>query len=273
MLTWQPLGIVRRLSRMSVRLHLLAAVLGACGSTGASPVPSASTPADPTGAWQLASATVDGVALQLLKDQPITAVIDASSIGGRAACNEYGGRIEIAGDGIRIGELGMTAMGCIPQAAMALEAAYVAALGRIRAIEVIDGKLALRGPDVDLRFDPLPEPPAAELVDTNWLLETVFVGDVASPPGGEPSTLQFRSDGTFSGSTGCRAFTGRWVESGAEIRAPELRMDDAECPPALVQQDSHVVSVIGDGFEPTIEGNLLTLVDPGGIGLVYRADE
>jgi hypothetical protein len=31
------------------------------------------------------------------------------------------------------------------------------------------------------------------------------------------------------------------------------------------------VSVIGDGFIPTIEGDLLTLMDPGGIGLVYRA--
>jgi hypothetical protein len=31
--------------------------------------------------------------------------------------------------------------------------------------------------------------------------------------------------------------------------------------------------VIGDGFFPTIEGQLLTLTDPGGIGLVYRAEE
>jgi hypothetical protein len=33
------------------------------------------------------------------------------------------------------------------------------------------------------------------------------------------------------------------------------------------------VSVIGDGFIPTIDGELLTLMDPEGIGLVYRSGQ
>ena len=86
-------------------------------------------------------------------------------------------------------------------------------------------------------------------------------------------TLELRADGTFSGSTGCRTFTGRWIESGAQITATELRMGETECPDDLWEQDSHVVSVIGDGFVPSIEGELLTLLDPGGVGLVYRAAE
>ena len=28
-----------------------------------------------------------------------------------------------------------------------------------------------------------------------------------------------------------------------------------------------------DGFVPSVEGDLLTLVDPGGVGLVYRAEK
>lgn len=258
---------------MRVAPAFLALILAACGSTGTTPGPSASGEADPTGPWQLVTATVDGQALALLKDHPVTAIIDASTIGGRSACNEYGGRIEIAGDGIRIEELGGTAMGCAPDGVMTLEQSYLAAVGRVRTIGVIGDQLVLRGEGVDLRFDPLPEPPVAELVDTAWHLETVFAGDVASSPAGEPATLELRSDGTFSGSTGCRAFSGRWIESGAQIRAPELRMGDTECPAELFDQDSHVVSVIGDGFVPTIEDDLLTLLDPGGIGLVYRAGE
>ena len=50
-------------------------------------------------------------------------------------------------------------------------------------------------------------------------------------------------------------------------------MGEIDCPAGLQQQDSHVVSVIGDGFVPSIEGDLLTLMDPGGVGLVYRASE
>jgi heat shock protein HslJ len=258
---------------MRLSIAFLSIALVACGSSATSVEPSAATDADPAGAWQLASAIVDGQELELLDDHPVTAVIEASGIGGRSACNEYGGRIEVAGDGIRIGEIGMTAMGCAPDEVMTLEAAYIAALVRVRAIEVIGGQLALRGDEVDLRFDPLPDAPVAALVDTVWVLETMFVGDVASPPGGDPATLELRSDGTFRGSTGCRTFTGQWIEFGAQIQAPELRMGETECPGDLAGQDSHVVSVIGDGFVPSIEGDLLTLLDPGGVGLVYRAED
>lgn len=267
----QPLASARRLWGMRRTLGLLALVLVACGSPAVSASPPASTGADPVGAWRLAAATVDGQALELLEDHPVTAVIDGSTIEGRSACNQYGGRIAIAGDGIRIDELGGTAMGCAPDEVMALEQAYLAALGRVRAVEVIDGRLALRGEAVDLRFDPLPEAPVADVVETAWVLETMFVGDVASPPGGEPATLKLHADGTFSGSTGCRTFTGRWIASGEQIQAPELGMGDMECPADLSEQDSHVVSVIGDGFLPSVEGDLLTLLDPGGVGLVYRA--
>lgn len=256
---------------MRLQLTLLLLVLAACGSPAASALPSASTDADPSGAWQLATATVDGQGLQLLDDHPITAVIEASTIGGRSACNEYFGRFEVAGEGSRIDGLGGTDMACGPDEVMALEQAYLAALGRVRTVELIGGQLALRGDALDLRFDRLPEPPVAELVDTTWVLETVFVGDVASPPGGEPATLELLADGSFSGSTGCRTFTGRWIEFGAQVQAPELRMGEIDCPAELAGQDSHVVSVIGDGFVPTIEGDLLTLVDPGGVGLVYRS--
>jgi heat shock protein HslJ len=220
----------------------------------------------------LASGTVDGAPLPTLDDHPITAVVDGSSISGRSACNRYGGRVDVAPGGVTIGELFGTDMACGPDEVMALESAYLGALGRVRAIEVIDGQLAMRADGVDLRFERQPEPPVADVIDTTWILETVFIGDVASRPGGDPATLELRSDGTFSGSTGCRTFTGRWIESGAQIEAPDLRMGETECPAELIEQDSHVVSVIGDGFVPSIEGDLLTLLDPGGVGLVYRAE-
>lgn len=267
------MALQQRLTGMRLPIALLASLLAACGSSGATTTPPASTGVDPVGSWQLSAGSVDGRAFQLLEDHPVTVMIDASAIAGRSACNQYGARLQIAGDGVRIEELGGTAMGCMPNEVMDLEQAYLAALGRVRAIEVIAGRLALRGDGVDLRFDRLLEPPVAELVDTTWVLETVFVGDVASPPGGEPATLQIRSDGTFSGSTGCRTFTGRWMEFGEQIQAPELRMGETECSAELAEQDSHVVSVIGDGFVPSIDGDLLTVLDPGGVGLVYRASE
>jgi heat shock protein HslJ len=177
----------------------------------------------------------------------------------------------VTGGRLEIGDLGMTAMGC-EEPAMAAESAFMAALAVVETIGGADGQLVLRGPRVELRFDALAPPPTADLVDTTWVLDTLFVGDIASSPLGDPATLELRSDGTFSGSTGCRTFSGEWLEQGAQIIAPSFGMDQADCPPELSQQDGHVVTVIGDGFVPTVEGDLLTLTDPGGVGLVYRAE-
>ena len=193
-------------------------------------------------------------------------------MGGTAACNSYGGRLRVEAGRLEIGELGMTAMACADDV-MAAEAAYTRALDRVDGLRRDGEELVLVGPDVELRFEPLPEPPTAELVDTAWVLDSVFVGDVAAAPVGDPATLELHSDGTLAGSTGCRSFTGTWVEQGEEIVATSLAMDGVECPAGLQSQDSHVVSVVGDGFVPTLERDLLTLTDPGGVGLVYRAGD
>ena len=249
---------------------LLALVLAACGAPGATP--SASSELAIEGSWQLISGRTRAGKVPILADRPITLSVEGSSITGTAACNSYGGRLVGAGGRVRIDELGMTAMGCEPDV-MASESAYTAALSAISRIGRDGDELVLDGPDVELRFIALPPPPTADLVDTTWVLETVFVGDVAASLMGERATLELRSDGTFAGSTGCRSFTGMWIEQGERITDTSMRMDGPDCPRDLVSQDSAVVSVVGDGFVPTIDGDLLTLTDPGGAGLVYRAEK
>lgn len=244
--------------------------LAACAAPGATTTPSAAP--DLGGSWQMTSGTTPAGDIPLVADWPITLTIEGSSISGTAACNSYGGRLVLAGGRVRIEDLGMTAMGCEPDV-MASESAYTGALATVSQIARDGDDLVLAGPDVELRFASLPPPPTAELVDTAWVLETVFVGDVAASTVGEAAHLTLRSDGTFTGSTGCRSFTGTWIEDGERIQDTTMLMDGSECPADLVQQDSTVVSVVGDGFVPSIEGDLLTLTDPGGAGLVYRAGE
>ncbi len=255
---------------MRIMQILVVFALTACGSTGGTPSTSANL--DVEGSWQLASGRTDAGEVPILADHPITLTLEGTQIGGRAACNSYGGRVVAGNGGLRLDSLSQTEMAC-EEPAMAAEFAFMTALGLVREI-VRDGEeLVARGEGVELRFASLPPPPTADLVGTRWVLETVFVGDVASAPMGEPATLELRSDGTFDGSTGCRTFDGAWIERGEQIFAHTMGMNEVECPAALGQQDSHVVSVIGDGFVPTIEGDLLTLIDPGGVGLVYRAQD
>jgi heat shock protein HslJ len=254
------------------RLTILAVLVGltGCGASGASPT---TDPGDPQGSWQLVALESTAGSVPLMDDHPVTLTLEGSSVGGRAACNEYGGRLEATGDGIAIGELAWTAMACMPDEVMVVEAAYVEALGAVRTMRLDGDKLVLEGDAVELRFTRLPDPPTADLVDTEWTLETLLVGDVAAAAIGEPATLLLRSDGTFTGSTGCRTFDGEWIEQAEQLLATTFAMSDDLCPEELTAQDAQVTTVIGDGFVPSLEGDLLTLLDPGGVGLVYRASE
>jgi heat shock protein HslJ len=238
--------------------------LAACSSPGATPTPAGEL--DLEGSWELTG----GTDVPIVDDFPITLAFTGSEFSGVSACNQYGGRVSVAGGDFSMGELFMTDMGCEAHV-LAAEQAYHAALLEVDRVAREGDALVLSGPGVELRFALLAEPPTAELVDQTWVLETLVVGDIASPPMGEPATLELSSDGTFTGSTGCRTFSGEWLERGNQIDAPSMAMNEEECPAELQEQDSHVVSVVGDGFVPTIEGGLLTLTDPGGIALVYRA--
>ncbi len=258
--------------RPNFALPLVTALLVACGSSGAPPASPSGDAFDPRGSWELTSGSADGADIPRAEDHPITLTIEGSEIGGTAACNSYGGRLTVTDGRLVISDLAMTAMGC-EEPAMTAEAAYMAALAAVDSIEGDGGELVLTGPDVELRFSALAAPPTTEVIDTVWVLETLFIGDVASSTVGEPATLEIRSDGTLAGSTGCRTFTGMWVEQGEQIVATTLAMDAAECPADLAPQDGQMVTVIGDGFVPTVQASLLTLTDPGGVGLVYRAEE
>jgi heat shock protein HslJ len=253
-------------------MAFLALLLVACGSAGAPPPSPSGDAFDPQGSWELTSGTADGTDLPILDDHPISLTIDGSQIGGSAACNGYGGRLTVTDGRLEIRDMAMTAMGC-EEPAMTAEAAYTAALAAVDSIGGDGGELVLTGPGVELRFSALAAPPTTELIDTVWVLETLFIGDIASSTLGQPATLEIRSDGRLAGSTGCRTFTGMWVEQGEQIVATTLAMDGAECPADLAAQDGQLVTVIGDGFVPTVEASLLTLTDPGGVGLVYRAEE
>ncbi|HEX7196178.1 MAG TPA: META domain-containing protein [Candidatus Limnocylindria bacterium] len=249
----------------------LALLLSACGAAQA---PSASAPSDEPviGDWVLVDGTIDGADAPVLADHRITLSIAGRTISGVAACNHYGGEVAAGDGGLRLTNLSQTEMACA-EPAMSAESTYLGALARVRQIVRDGDALVASGEGVELRFDALRAPPTSELIDTRWVLETVLVGDVAASPMGAPALLEVRSDGTFDGSTGCRAFSGKWIERGDQIVVPSWGMDVTECPARLSRQDDQVVSVIGDGFIPSLEGDLLTLIDPGGVGLVYRSGQ
>jgi len=271
---WRTMPSRETLLAAYATLVLVVLVVACSGPPGASPLAPAG-PIDATGTWRLETGTADGNQIPTLDDWPVTLTVSGSELSGTAACNGYGAELIVENGVVRVGSLSSTAMACEPPQVMESEAAYTSALERVDAAAMDGDALVLSGPGVALRFVPVEPAAIDDIVDQTWNLDALTETNSATMVQGDPATLEIRSDGSFSGSTGCRTFTGRWVEAGAEIQAAEMAMDQTECPAELAAQDSHVVSVLGDGFsiDLSVNGNALTLTAAGGIGLQYAAAE
>jgi heat shock protein HslJ len=251
-----------------VWLLLLVVLLAACASTMSSPTHPAA-PFDANGDWVLESGTVAGAPLPMVADYPITLSIDGEQVGGQSACNDYGGRIELIDGQVRITETSGTAMRCGDgDAVMRSEEIFLRALSEVRDARGEGDRLTLVGPTVELVFTRRAPLPMAELVGTDWILESITDGDVVRAAIGQPALLRLEGNGTFDGSTGCRTFTGSWVEAQGHLVATQTTMA-GECPGGLGGQDGVVAEALG-GSLPAIEGDRLTLSKPGGVELVYR---
>jgi heat shock protein HslJ len=223
------------------------------------------------GEWRLQAGTSHAAAIPIAAGHPITLQIDGTQVGGSAACNSYGGKLEIDGTTIKISELIQTEMACADAGVMASEAAYLGAVSEVTTAARDGDDLVLSGPQVELHFTLVPPVPNADLVGPVWVLESLISGEVVSSVTDDPATLQLNADGTLAASTGCRDVTGHYTVSGNTVQVTLDPYDMIACADPLGSQDTHVLAVIGaaDGFTVTIQGESLTLT-AGGKGLGYR---
>ena len=258
---------MKRVALLVIGVALVAAACAQVVEPAAPADPGALSANELDGDWVLVSGvpTVEGAA--------ITMSFDGSQIGGRAACNTYGGTADIGNGTIAIpangpgGTFFMTEMGCEPQI-QASEQAFVEALFAVTTWSIEDGQLLLSDPTVALVFDPVAPIATSDLVGTEWILQSLIDGEVATSVGGDEATLLLAEDGTVTGSTGCRTLAGTWVVRSGEVFFPEFSAE-GECPPDLAGQDGFIVGVLGDGFRPEISGNRLEVTDASGQGLIY----
>lgn len=221
------------------------------------------------GDWELVSGTVGDEPLLLVPDHRITFNSDASTFGGTAACNHYGGVVTTEAQTLSVDEIFVTEMACEPEV-MASEQAYLTALPLVNTASRDGEELLLSGDNTELVFVAVAPVDEQALVGTGWILETLIDGETATSAMGEDLAAEFREDGTLTAQTGCRTLTGTYLITGDEIQTPELSAD-GECTPDLERQDGHVVGVFEGGFTADIDGGRLTLTVAGDEGLVYRA--
>lgn len=221
------------------------------------------------GDWELQTGTLGANPFPLVEGHRVTMNLsDDGTVGGLAACNSYGGTyLADDEDLIFANDLSSTAMGCEP-AVMDSEAAFLAILRQPLTYTVNDDELTVVHAGGDLVFTRVRPVRASALLDTLWRLETLVIGDTATSVQGEP-TLLLGGDGSVTGSTGCRTFSGTHIIDADTVLFTTLTMA-GDCPADLAEQDGLIVNVLGDGFTTAIEGDGLTLTSRGEEGLAYR---
>ncbi len=144
---------------VAIAIFLLAAcTTGPAPSTAGSPsAPGASGGTgdgmlDASGDWRLVEGSSGGVAIPIVPDADITLTVEGSRVSGRAACNQYGGEVVVADGQVRFGPLAMTEMAC-DEPLMTAEAAFLGAMGDVRAASLDDDRLTLTGDGVQLVFE------------------------------------------------------------------------------------------------------------------------
>jgi heat shock protein HslJ len=256
------------MTRPTLLLSVLALLLG-CGDPGAG---SGEGAGPPDGDWVLADGTGPDGTIELVEGHVPTLSIDGEDWGG-TVCNSYGATVQVDGSELTITELMHTEMACMPDAAMRSEAAYFDAFQRAETYDASTGVLVLRGPEVELVYDPVEPEPDADLEGTAWRLESIVEG--AGPDGsvssvlGEP-TLELDGD-RLGGDTGCNSFGGDYEIDGDRLRVGQIDQTLMGCDDAMTAQERHVLGVLQSDPTWVIAGPTLELEADDGRGLVYRA--
>jgi heat shock protein HslJ len=131
-----------------VAFLVVSLVLAACGSQDPR--------TDPKGlegvGWVLDSDAAGSLVDHVPSDTRVDVQFQDGELRGTSGCNTYGGSYEADGDGsISFGAMSMTEMAC-DEPRMALESAYLQALGTVSGFQLTGGGLVLTGGAVTLTF-------------------------------------------------------------------------------------------------------------------------
>lgn len=259
-----------RLSRRS--LATLAPVLGllllsSCGSSDPGTDPDRLTGVT----WVLDDASMGSLVDDVPSDARVDIRFEDDRAQGTSGCNTYGGGYDAGSDGsISFEAMMSTAMAC-DEPRMALESAYLTALGEADSFQVTDNGLVLSGGAVALTYIEEIPMDALPLEGTAWTLDTIASGTdaVSSVVAGSESTLLLQG-GDASGSASCNRFSGAYTQDGEALTFGELATTKMLCPDDVMEQEQAVLTALGSVATWSVEGDRLTLADAdGGLLLGY----
>ncbi len=177
---------------------------------------------------------------------PLGSYLDATfqngAVRGSAGCNSFGGPYTATADGaFNITELSSTAVGC-SDPVIAREDAYLSALGRASAYDIVGDSLTLKAGGVDVAvFQANAPPPITGLKWHAFGYRDGPVDDqqaIVAPVPGSTSTTACGADGTITGSGGCNSYSARYSTTRHQMTITAITKGDIVCARKLAGQES-----------------------------------
>ena len=302
----EPLCIEERPTAMNNKhkkafalLAALALVLAACSNDNSgtavpgdtTTVPGSTEPGtDPTAAppgaggdlagtrWVATDLIVAGAPADIVANAEPTLDFSENGVdlGGTTGCNSYFASYSVDGVFLVFGGVGMTEMAC-EEPLMEQEADVLAVFAGQTPYAVGDGTLTVGDPAVSsLVFVPRNVAfPDAELTGTQWIGESIITGDAVSTMViGSPVTMTIdAASSSATGSTGCNDYNASVEWSRTEITFGSMEATERGCTePGVMEQEGFVLELLQGELVYTINGDRLTILEPGGInGLNFVA--
>jgi heat shock protein HslJ len=216
----------------------------------------------------------------VLPDSEVTANFENGQVTGNAGCNGYFGDYRFHGETkLTVMVMGMTEMYCAPDALMAQEAEYLAALDKAASYVLAEDRLQIEdisGNEV-LVFSAQSAPQSAPLVDTRWSLTGYNngKGGFASVRAGTEITAVFGADGKLAGSAGCNNYTSSYEVADTSASSGTMSVGMAAStmmmcpgPEGIMEQESAYLAALQSAAAYEIQGNQLTIAGADGTRLL-----
>lgn len=233
-------------------------------SPAAEPTPPASSapPAGPEGRWEVVA--LDGYGEGLA--EPVEAgeltlwLLDDGLAEGTTGCGRFNAGWSLAEGHLSLGVAPTGHLGC-SERKTAEAVAFSVALDSVAAWRPVDDGLELL--DEAGRVRVVLAPVLALDPSGEWTVRSYARanGSLAEPAPDAPMAVVLETDGSISGSTGCRPFVGSYVREGQAITIGPVETVGAGCDQPRRRPERRLLAALGEAYHWQREGRVLTLLD------------
>jgi heat shock protein HslJ len=183
---------------------------------------------------------------------------------GSTGCNRFAATWTQDGSALTMQPGPVTLMACADPEVDAQEQAVLAALPAVASFEQTGDALTLLDEDGAALLDY--EAGLNDLAGTSWVATGINnqAGGVEGTAATADVTATFAEDGTLSGFTGCRDYSGRWAAGEGEIAVTDVATEGEACTGEQASLEENYLAALANATTLQIEGSTLNLRDSEG---------